>query len=130
MPIARNQAHNRSSIFDRANLIGAAALGVSVVSAGSVGFSLYMFLEHARYMEGFPPGVISGGTAYAINFYPYLIAIISLGLGFSGGCLLVGSCGMTMSDRRPLFSFLHVASAVSLLPFFYLLLLLIRGVLR
>lgn len=126
MQIARHQEPSHSSLFARENLLGAVALGISVAAGGSVGFCLYMFREHARYVDAFPPGVISGGAAFALNFYPYLMALISLGMGFSGCCLLAGSCWLSKSEGRSVFSFLHVASAVWLLPFFCLAMILIR----
>lgn len=104
----------------RSNLLGALACGVAGFSALVVGGAFYISREVSHYVEGFPPGTFSGGSAFSLNFYPLVVTFASLTIGLFACGLLVTSCCLARSNHHRLFSAVHICAGVFLLPFFIL----------
>ena len=83
-----------------------------------------------RYVEGFAPGTLSGGLAFSLNFYPFIVTFTSFALGLFGCGLLITSCYLARDDRRRVLTFLHIGSGIILIPVFIALLLFIRRCLQ
>ncbi len=106
------------------------ALGINLASAGVIAGTLGILQEHADYVAGFPPGVISGGDAFSLNFLPIVVTLFAMGFGAFGLLLLVSSCWVAHLNRQPMVSAVHICAGVSVLPFFYLAIIFIRSILR
>lgn len=58
---------------------------------------------------------------FSLQFTPWLMTFFSLGLGIIVVALLAVSCLDIRSRRQPQFTFLHIATGISLFPLLYLL---------
>lgn len=103
----------------RFRTLGIAAFGFAAASFGVVCFAFYLWHQKVRYVEGFPPGTLSGGPAFSLNAIPFLTTFIAIFLGFLAVLLLGVSCADARDAHQRVYSGLHVTTIILLLPSFY-----------
>ena len=112
----------------RSNILGAVAFGMAVVSGGLVIASLHLLRELAEYAQRFPQGQFSGGPAFSSGLFPLLFMLSSMAISSCSLILLVASYCRARLYQRKTITFMHVGAGVSLLPFFFLVLLYLRRI--
>jgi len=94
------------------NILAAAAFSVAFVSTAIHGVAFYM----ARDLSAMPPHAVEGGAGFSLAAPVWLVTFAGIALGIVGLAFLLAS-GLT--HRHALFSFLHIAALVFLLPTAY-----------
>ncbi len=77
--------------------------------------------EIGEYRASLPASATEGAMGFSLQFTPWLMTFFSLGLGIIVVALLAVSCLDHHSSRQTQFSFLHIATVISLFPLLYLL---------
>jgi len=101
-------------------LLGAAAFALGVVSAGATAAAIYLWHDVGQYRASLPAHATEGAMGFSLHFCPWLLTLGSGGVGIVAVAFFVASCISRRSAHRPQLTLLHIGTALSLLPLFYL----------
>lgn len=116
LPMMHNLDRHEQPQPARFRLLGIAAFGASAASCAAAIGATCLWLDQARFLDGQPPGAISGGMAFNLNLAPLVTNLVTILIGFAGLILLLASCGYARFTRQRVLTGLHIATALLLLP--------------
>ncbi|CAN5487849.1 hypothetical protein BH23VER1_BH23VER1_11060 [soil metagenome] len=80
---------------------------------------MYHWRQVDQYRASLPAHATEGSAGFSLHFVPWLLTFSSIGLGLIAVSLLAASFISCHSRRQPQFTFIHISTALALLPLLY-----------